>query len=375
MARADPADATDASGALNLGKIFKTVAGILLKREEELMARADPTDESAALNLGKIFKTVAGILLRREDELMARAEPTDESAALNVGKIIHGVATAAGVFNSLFGREELEILARADVPPTDESGALNLGKIIKTVAGFLLKREEMELARRADPTDESGALNVGKIVHAAAGVLNTLFGREELELMARADPEDEAGALNLGKIVHTAAGVLNTLFGRDEIELMARADPAEVPTDESGALNLGKIIKTVAGFILKREDQLMAREPLRPIRSPLRFGTPRHGVSTFIARDVAPAPTADESAALNLGKIFKTVAGFLLKREDELMAREPFNPASLRFLNKFPVRPVIARDDFEMRYVPSYSHLHNLASNFFLSSRSLNELD
>lgn len=257
-------------------------------------------------------------------------DATDASGALNIGKI---VSTAAGVLNSLFGREELEILARADPTPepaTDESGALKLGKIISTVAGFLLKREEMELMRREDPTDESGALNIGHIVSTAAGVLNSLFGREELELMSRADPEDEAGALNIGKIVSTAAGVLGQLFNREELELMARADPSEtapasgIPTDESGAINFGKIISTVAGIasnFLKREEmELMAREPRRV------FQTNRLPLGLKIARgDAATLPT-DESGALNIGHIISTVAGIasnFLKREDlELLARE-----------------------------------------------------
>ncbi len=195
---------TTASGAIDISSIISTVAGFLplfFKREElELLARdvpvtpsstatanlVLPTDASGALDIGKIASTIAGFLplffKREELELLAR----DVSAAAST--VVAAPSSTSTAKLSL---------------PTDASGAIDIGKIAETIAGFLplfFKREELELlARDASaatpsststakltlPTDASGALDIGKIASTIAGFLPLFFKREELELMVR----------------------------------------------------------------------------------------------------------------------------------------------------------------------------------------------
>ena len=83
-------------------------------------------------------------------------------------------------------------------------------------------------------------------------------------------------------------------------------------TTDSGALNLGNIISTVAKFIKREDEELLAR-------SSFNFPRPINRIPTnfAIARDDTAA-----SGAFNLGSIISTIGKILKRDETELLVRD-----------------------------------------------------
>lgn len=109
-------------------------------------------------------------------------------------------------------------------------------------------------------------------------------------------------------------------------------------TTDSGALNLGNIISTVAKFIKREDEELLAR-------SPFNFPRPNDHFPTHfaIARDDTTA-----SGAFNLGSIISTIGKILKRDETELLVRDDASGALNFGKILSTVASVLKREEAEM---------------------------